>query len=87
MDTLFRRFGRIDEPRYRQIAVLGGLLGYGVLVAGLGIALHVAVAIPGTAQLLQYLASRCTGPPRFDPLSALITALSLALPLLTDDRP
>ena len=36
MDTLFRRFGRINEPRYYQIAVPGGLF------AGLDITRYVA---------------------------------------------
>jgi len=74
----------LRDPRYYQVAVLATLLGVGVLALDFGIRLSNAVAIMLTAQAVQYLGTRLAGLPRFDPLSALITSLSLTLLLRTD---
>lgn len=75
---------RLRDPRYYQVAVLATLLGIGVLALDFGIHWQNAVAIMLTAQAVQYLGTRMAGLPRFDPLSALITSLSLTLLLRTD---
>lgn len=80
MNTVFR----LTDPRYCQIAILGGLLGYGVFVLDFGIHGYNAIAIVLTAQCVQFAASRWAGLVRFDPLSAMITSLSLTLLLRTD---
>lgn len=80
MNTVFR----LADPRYCQIAILGGLLGYGVFVLDLGIHSYNAIAIVLSAQCVQFAASRWAGLVRFDPLSAMITSLSLTLLLRTD---
>ncbi len=72
------------DPRYYQIAVLGGLLCFGVLVLDFGIRGYNTVAIFLTAQCVQFLGTRWAGLDRFDPLSAMITSLSLTLLLRTD---
>lgn len=72
------------DPRYYQIAVLGTLLSYGIVVLDFGVRLPNAIGIIVAAQLTQFLASRAAGLVRFDPLSALITAMSLTLLLRTD---
>jgi Na+-transporting NADH:ubiquinone oxidoreductase subunit NqrB len=74
----------LRDPRYYQVAVLATLLGVGVLALDFGIRLSNAIAIMLTAQAVQYLGTRLAGLPRFDPLSALITSLSLTLLLRTD---
>lgn len=80
--TLMTR--RID-PRLYQIAVLGTLLVYGVLVLEFQIPLlHVAVILV-TALATQWIAGSWAGLPAFDPRSALISALSLCLLLRTND--
>ena len=73
---------RID-PRLYQIAVLGSLLSYGLMwldfgVSGARIALVLAVCLS-----VQYICTRCWQLPRYDPRSALISALSLCLLLRT----
>lgn len=75
---------RLRDPRYYQVAVLSTLLGVGVLALDFGIRWQNAVAILVTAQTVQYLGTRLYGLPRFDPLSALITSLSLTLLLRTE---
>jgi len=75
---------RLLDPRYYQVAVLGTLLLFGVFILDFGIRWQNAVAIAGTALLVQFLAGRLVGVPRFDPLSPLITSLSLTLLLRTD---
>lgn len=72
------------DPRWYQIVVLTLLLGYGVAVLDFGIRWQNAVAIFFTAQIVQFIAMRAVGHARFDPLSALITSLSLTLLLRTD---
>ncbi len=73
----------LRDPRYYQVAVLSGLLVFGIGVLEFGIRWQNAVTIIATAQLVQYLGTRLAGLPRFDPLSALITSLSLTLLLRT----
>ena len=75
---------RFRDPRYYQIAVLGTLLTFGIVQLDFSIYWQNVVAIFATAQLVQYLGTRLAGLPRFDPLSALITSLSLTLLLRTD---
>lgn len=75
---------RLRDPRYYQIAVLGTLVVYGVAVLDFGIRADNAIAIVVTALLVQFAATRMIGLARFDPLSPLITSLSLTLLLRTD---
>lgn len=72
------------DPRYYQIAVLSGLLCFGVIVLDFEIRGYNAIAILLTTQCVQFIATRWAGLDRFDPLSALITSLSLTLLLRTD---
>ncbi len=72
------------DPRHFQIAVLAILAAFGA--AGLGIdirPLHLVV-VAAVALGTQYLAGRLAGLARFDPLSALVTTLSLTILLRTD---
>lgn len=80
MKTLFRP----RDPRHYQIAVLGMLVTYGVVVLDFGIHWYNAVAILATALSVQFLGTKFAGLPSFDPRSPLITALSLTLLLRTD---
>ena len=75
---------RLRDPRYYQIGVLTTLVLFGVTVLDFGIHWQHAAAIIVTAQLVQYIGTRIRRLPRFDPLSALITSLSLTLLLRTD---
>ena len=75
---------RIGDPRYFQIVVLATLLIFGIGVLDFGIRWQNAVAILLTAQAVQFAATRLVGLPRFDPMSALITSLSLTLLLRTE---
>ncbi|MDH5456667.1 MAG: RnfABCDGE type electron transport complex subunit D [Gammaproteobacteria bacterium] len=75
---------RIRDPRYFQIAVLTTLLAFGIGILDFGIHWQNAVAILLTAQATQFIGTRLAGLPRFDPMSALITSLSLTLLLRTD---
>lgn len=75
---------RVD-PRVYQITVLALLLGYGLARLDLEIPPGQAVAILGTALLAQLVAGRLAGLPRFDPLSASISGLSLCLLLRTGE--
>lgn len=78
---------RGPDPRLYQIAVLSSLLAWGALGLDLEIRPAVAAAIVGTALALQWLATRALRlrglSLRFEPRSALITALSLTLLLRT----
>ena len=74
---------RRSDPRLYQIAVLAGLLGYGLLRLDLEVTPAQALVTLGAALGTQYLGGRLTGLPRFDPLSALISGLSLCLLLRT----
>ncbi len=73
------------DPRLYQIAVLGGLVSYGVLVLDFGIHWMNALAILATALAVQFAGGRLAGLPSFDPKSPMITALSLTLLLRTED--
>ena len=75
---------RIRDPRFFQIAVLTTLLAFGIGVLDFGIHWQNAVAIMLTAQVVQLIGSRIANLPRFDPMSALITSLSLTLLLRTE---
>jgi hypothetical protein len=75
---------RPQDPRLYQIAVLGILVGYGVFVLDFGIHWHNALAIAATALSVQLAGTRISGLPSFDPLSPMISALSLTLLLRTD---
>lgn len=75
---------RLQDPRYYQIGVLATLVTFGTLALDFGIRPGNAVAIVVTALLVQFAGTKAAGLPRFDPLSALITSLSLTLLLRTD---
>jgi Na+-transporting NADH:ubiquinone oxidoreductase subunit NqrB len=75
---------RLQDPRYYQIVVLTLLVTFGVSVLDFGIHWQNAVAIVISALAVQYLAGKYVGLPHFDPLSPLITSLSLTLLLRTD---
>ena len=75
---------RLQDPRYYQIGVLGTLVTFGALALDFGIRPENAVAIVVTALLVQFAGTRAAGLARIDPLSALITSLSLTLLLRTD---
>jgi len=79
-----KRISQLGDPRYYQVAVLTTLLIVGIGVLDFGIRWENAVAIMLTAQATQYLGTQWVGLPRFDPLSALITSLSLTLLLRTE---
>jgi len=69
------------DPRLYQIATLAGLLAYGVYRLHLEVQVQTALAIVATALVTQLACTRLSG--RFDPRSALISALSLCLLLRT----
>lgn len=75
---------RLQDPRYCQIAVLSSLVIYGVIALDFGVRIEIAVAIIATALAVQFFGTRLAGLPRFDPMSPLITSLSLTLLLRTD---
>lgn len=70
------------DPRYFQIAVLSGLLLYGLFVLDFEVTLGRTLTLLGAALACQALFSRFAGIP-FDPRSPLISALSLCLLLRT----
>jgi len=73
----------VRDPRPYQIAVLAGLLVYGVFVLRFDVSpAQIAVTL-GAGLAAQWACSRLSGLPRFDPLSALISSLSLCLLLRT----
>jgi Na+-transporting NADH:ubiquinone oxidoreductase subunit NqrB len=75
---------RLEDPRFFQVAILGLLLVYGIVALDFGVRWQNAAVIITVAQLTQFVASRLARLPRFDPLSALISSLSLTLLLRTD---
>jgi len=75
---------RLRDPRYYQVAVLSSLLGFGVLSLEFGIYWQNAFTIFATALVVQFIGTRYASLPRFDPLSPVITSLSLTLLLRTD---
>ena len=75
---------RLRDPRYYQIVVLTTLLTIGIGVLDFGILWQNALVIMLMAQATQYMGTRLFRLPRFDPLSPLITSLSLTLLLRTE---
>ena len=75
---------RCKDPRYFQIAVLSTLLVFGITVLDFGIHWQNAIAIVATALLVQFTGTRIAALPRFDPLSPIVTSLSLTLLLRTE---
>ena len=78
--TPWRRF----DPRFYQIAVLSGLLIYGLGWLHFDITPDRAALLLSTALLTQYVCTKLWGLPKFDPKSALISGLSLCLLLRTN---
>src|SRR5687767_8590792 len=76
---------RAFDPRLYQIAVLSGLLAYGLLGLDLEVRPARAALILGTALAFQYACTLAWRLPAFDPRSALISGLSLCLLLRTND--
>ena len=72
------------DPRYYQIAVLSLLVIYGIAALDFGIRWQNALAIFCAAEAAQFIGTRAAGLSRFDPLSPIITSLSLTLLLRTD---
>jgi hypothetical protein len=75
----------LKDPRYYQIAVLLSLVCFGVVALDFGIHWQNAATIVATALGVQLLGTHYARLPRFDPLSPLITSLSLTLLLRTDE--
>lgn len=75
----------LNDPRHYQIAVLTSLLGFGIAVLDFGIHWWNAITIVATALAVQLILTVHFCLPRFDPLSPLITSLSLTLLLRTDE--
>ena len=75
---------RLRDPRYYQIAVLSSLLCYGIVALDFPIAAHLALTIVTIALGTQWIAGKVFAIRKFDPLSPLITSLSLTLLLRTD---
>lgn len=73
----------LADPRHYQIAVLSSLLLWGIVGLDLEVLPAVAGVVLATALGTQWLGARLVGLPRFDPRSALISALSLTLLLRT----
>src|SRR5262249_53159158 len=67
------------DPRVYQIAVLGTLLGYGLVALHFEVGPAQAAVTIGAALAAQWLGTRWGRLPAFDPRSALISALSLCL--------
>ena len=74
------------DPRVYQSAILLGLLLYGGLALDFDVTAGRTALLVGTALATQWIGSRLSGLPRFDPLSPLISAFSLALLLRTGDE-
>lgn len=74
----------LSDPRCYQIAVLASLVLFGVFVLHFGVTALQFAAIVSTALATQYAGTRLRSLPAFDPLSAVITSLSLTLLLRTD---
>jgi len=84
MNRAKQLFATLSDPRYYQIIVLSILLTYGIFVLDFAIRWQNALVIVATALGVQFIATLRLGLPRFDPLSPLITSLSLTLLLRTD---
>ena len=87
LDSLRRLRDLTRDPRHFQIAALGSLLLYGLAVLDLGVKPGDALAVLAVAEATQLLFTRLFGLPRFDPKSALISALSLTLLLRASSLP
>ncbi|MBT8091659.1 MAG: RnfABCDGE type electron transport complex subunit D [Gammaproteobacteria bacterium] len=85
MDALHTLPQRLKDPRYCQIGVLFSLLTFGILALDFGVRWENAVTIVVSALTVQFVGTALLRLPRFDPLSPLITSLSLTLLLRTDD--
>ena len=75
---------RFQDPRYYQIAVLSLLVMYGVVALDFGVLWLNALVIVVTALTVQFAGTCIAGLTKFDPLSPLITSLSLTLFLRTE---
>ena len=75
----------LRDPRCYQIGVLGALMAYGISALGFPISWGHATTVTSFALATQWAAGRLVGVERLDPLSALITSLSLTLLLRTDE--
>ncbi len=73
------------DPRHFQIAALATLLVYGMQILEFPVSPFALVVTVGSCLALQWLATRLAGAGAFEPRSALISALSLALLLRVDD--
>ncbi len=73
------------DPRIYQIAILSGLLAYGLIWLDFEVRFANAVVILATALGVQYAGTRLWGLPTFDLKSALISGLSLCLLLRTNN--
>ena len=74
----------LRDPRYYQIAALGSLATWGIVVLDFGVSVLQVLLTVAVALSTQWLGTRAVGLPRFDPLSPLITSLSLTILLRTD---
>ncbi|MDX2412724.1 MAG: RnfABCDGE type electron transport complex subunit D [Woeseiaceae bacterium] len=84
MRIIARHVTKLRDPRFYQIAVLSLLLCYGIVALDFGIRWQNALVILAAAQFTQILGTRAAGLGHFDPMSALITSMSLTLLLRTD---
>ena len=75
---------RLSDPRFYQIGVLTCLVTFGIVVLDFGIHWQNAAAIVSAALATQWVGSKFAGLSGFDPLSALITSLSLTMLFRTD---
>jgi len=78
---------RARDPRFFQIATLTSLVGYGFSYLDFHVSVEIGLTILVASLATQWAASRLAGLPRFDPKSALISALSLCLLLRTGSLP
>lgn len=67
------------DPRLYQIVVLGSLLAYGLIWLDLGVGWEQIALVLAACLATQYVCTRTWKLPRYDPRSALISALSLSL--------
>jgi Na+-transporting NADH:ubiquinone oxidoreductase subunit NqrB len=72
------------DPRWYQILCLSCLLVYGMVYLEFDLTVPRVLLTIGAAQATQYACTRYFRLPRFDPLSAMISALSLTLMLRTN---
>jgi enediyne biosynthesis protein E5 len=85
MGTLFHWSAARFDPRLWQIASLSGLVIYGLTRLDLELPLAQIAVTLATALVAQWALTRLTRAARFEPRSALISALSLCLLLRTSD--